>query len=123
LRYGRGCRYLAVPNAETIATLDEAEHGGGKRYRGSSQEVIKAMLDDGSVHIHHDGHCDDRRCSTTAPATVIEGVVSAGGRLAEIDSSRTRDNATLIGKPIADARRAASVSRYVGSAGAAGRLF
>lgn len=37
---------LAVPNAETVAALEEAERGGGKVYRGSSREIIKAMLHD-----------------------------------------------------------------------------
>ena len=33
-------------NAETVAALEEAERGGGKAYRGSSREIIKAMLHD-----------------------------------------------------------------------------
>ena len=37
---------LAIPNAETVAALEEAERGGGKAYRGSSREIIKAMLHD-----------------------------------------------------------------------------
>ena len=37
---------LAVPNAATVAALVEADRGGGKVYRGSSREIIKAMLHD-----------------------------------------------------------------------------
>ena len=37
---------LAVPNAATVAALEEADRGGGKVYRGSSREIIKAMLHD-----------------------------------------------------------------------------
>jgi DNA-damage-inducible protein J len=37
---------LAVPNAETVAALEEAERGRGKVYRGSSRKIIKAMLHD-----------------------------------------------------------------------------
>jgi hypothetical protein len=36
----------AVPNAATVAALKEAEHSGGKVYRGSSREIIDAMLRD-----------------------------------------------------------------------------
>ena len=37
---------LAIPNAETVAALEEAERGGRKVYRGSGREIIKAMLHD-----------------------------------------------------------------------------
>jgi len=39
---------LAVPNAETVAALKEAERGSSKVYRGSSRKIIKAMLRQGS---------------------------------------------------------------------------
>jgi DNA-damage-inducible protein J len=37
---------LAVPNPATVAALEEAERGAGKVYRGSSSEIIEAMLHD-----------------------------------------------------------------------------
>jgi DNA-damage-inducible protein J len=47
LVFRRGLPFdVVIPNAVTIAALEEAERGRGKAYRGSSRAIIKAMLHD-----------------------------------------------------------------------------
>jgi hypothetical protein len=37
------------PNAATVAALEEVERGGGKVYRGTSKQIIDAILDEGKI--------------------------------------------------------------------------
>jgi DNA-damage-inducible protein J len=37
---------VCIPNAETVAALEEAERGGGKVYHGTGKQVIDAVLAD-----------------------------------------------------------------------------